>query len=167
MRASNADVVAKEIEEYKAEVERKLKGMVAMFAHSASMAISENIPIGDPVRLAVDAVYAELYANREEALGIDAVPGFHRGALGYSESGNFQFMPIIFEAIEAADIVLEDVESYYNIGDSFFIGAKGPGYEALEGNSSDQTNGEGIAAPSERAIINIYKTDMKSFYDLA
>lgn len=177
MRATNADVVAKEIADYTEEVERRLKDMVAMFAFKATEAIQENIPIGDQESINAGAnqsgtpaaSYYKLYEIRANnpALQIPAQAGYHRGALGYSYSGNFQFMPIVFEARDSAEQLMYDVESYYQLGDTFYIGAEGPAYDLLNENSSEQTNGQGIAKPSDEAIAAIYRTDMKSFYDLA
>lgn len=176
MRVSNADEVAAEIADYKLEVERKLKGMVSMFAYAATRAIQEKIPIGDQASIDAGALatngpqkaYFDLYDKRNSRYGIgggdDIEVGFHRGALGYSESGNFQFVPIVMDEMMAAEELQMDVESYYAIGDRFFIGAEGPAYDALEAGSSAQAP-DGISTPAVQAIADIYRLDMKTYYD--
>jgi len=180
MIASNAKEVAKEIEQYKDEVERKLKGMVAMFAHSATVAIQENTPIGD-IQSIMDGEsgvnkqatsYYNLYVIRNKKYSIDGGDpgdiqvGFHRGAYGYSESGSFEFLPMVIDQNEAADQLMYDVEAYYQIGDTFFIGGKGPGFDAIENGISNQAP-DGITGPSMKDIEQIYRLNMKTFYDLA
>ena len=174
VNVSNADEVAKEILDYKTEVERKLRGMVSMFAYAATRAIQEKTPIGD--QASIDAgeladsgpqkVYYDLYMARKDnpSLGIDAVLGFHRGALVYSENGNFQFSPDVVEEYTAAEEVQNAVDTRYAIGDRFFIGAEGPAYDALEAGSSAQAP-DGISGPAMQVISDIYRMDMKAYYD--
>ena len=177
MRATNAGFVADEINMYTAEVGRRLKEMVAMFAFRATEAIQENIPIGDAASLDTNTTYANLYARRYKAYSIPEEVGYHRGALHYSESDKFNFSPTIVDAYDAANAVYDDALSQYQIGDTFYIGAAGPmssdnrtkgegGYDLLDRGSSDQAP-EGIKTPSERSIISIYSNDLKSFYDAA
>lgn len=172
MQVSNAAIVADEIQKYKEEVEQKLKGMVARFAYAATEALSDNTPIGDDAAIEAGRIrgtsgqrkYYQLYANREQNYGIDAKAGFHKGAYVYSADSNFTFNPEIVNPSDAASAVELAVLSQFNIGDTFYIGASGPGYEALDSGSSLQAP-DGIASPSEEAIFNIYKSDMQAFYD--
>lgn len=175
MRVSNADFVAREINDYRTEVERKLKGMVAQFAYEASLAISDHIPIGDALSLAMGleskdpkdptAAYANYYKNRKRKYSIDTEVGFHKGALRYSEDGDFStLITEIKDTTEMANDVFHAAISSYNIGDTFYIGAKGPGYTALESGSSEQAP-SGFIQPSEQAIIQLYSSDMKRMYD--
>lgn len=172
MRVSNADEVAGEIADYKLEVERKLKGMVSMFAYAATRAIQEKIPIGDQASIDAGEIaasgpqkaYYDLYSKRNDNFGIDTEVGFHRGALAYSESGSFQFSPNINEEYTAAEEVQNSLDAQYAIGDRFFIGAEGPAYDALEAGSSAQAP-DGISKPADQAIADIYRLDMKTYYD--
>lgn len=176
VRVSNANEVAKEILDYKTEVERKLRGMVSMFAYAATRAIQEKTPIGDQASIDAGEIaangpqkaYYELYSKRNDRFGIgggdDIEVGFHRGAFGYSESGNFQFVPVVMDELTAAEDLQMDVEAYYAIGDKFFIGAEGPGYSALEAGSSEQAP-DGISGPAMQVISDIYRMDMKTYYD--
>lgn len=175
VRASNADAVAKEILDYKTEVERKLRGMVSMFAYAATRAIQEKTPIGDQdsIEAGRDATegpqrdYFVLYRDRKNNpnIGIDTKVGFHRGAYEYSESGNFQFSPEIVEEYAAAEEVQNAVDAKYAIGDKFFIGAEGPGYYALDKEASSEQAPDGISGPAMQVISDIYRMDMKTYYD--
>lgn len=177
MRVSNADEVAKEIQDYKLEVERKLRGMVSMFAYAATRAIQEKTPIGDQASIEAGAfavngpqkAYYDLYVDRDNKYNIGGggdspEVGFHRGALGYSESGNFQFEPVVVEEYTAAENLQMTVDNQYKIGDKFFIGAEGPGYDALEKGGSTQAP-DGIRNPAMQAMTDIYRLDMKTYYD--
>lgn len=177
MRATNADAVAKEIQGYTEDVERRLRSMVAEFAYEAALAISANVPIGDATSLEMGlqntdpkdptVAYANYYKQRMSKWGIDTEVGFHKGALRYSGTGNFSLVRDIKDVDEMSNDIFNDASAYYEIGDTFHIGALGTAYDFLEANGSEQTEGQGIAAPSDESIAAIYKTDMKRFYDSA
>lgn len=174
MQVENVDKVSAELKEYQAEVERKLKGMVAQFAYEATLAISDNIPIGDATSLSMGleggdpkdptVAYANYYKKRQKSYGIETEVGFHKGALRYLESGNFSLVTDVKEVQDMANDVFYDASAYYELGDTFYIGAKGPGYAALQGGSSEQAP-QGFIEPSEEAIIQLYTSDMKRMYD--
>jgi len=174
MQVGNADFVAREINDYRTDVERKLKGMVESFAFAATRAIQQNIPVGNQAAIEAgksgvqpEATYRQLYQLRENTYGIEMQAGYHRGALKYSEDGSFEMGEnvLVTDAYDAANAVYDAANSYYEIGDTFYIGAEGPAYDLLENNSSPQTNGNGIMRPSEEMISEIYRSDMKTFYD--
>ena len=174
VNVSNADEVAKEILDYKTEVERKLRGMVSMFAYAATRAIQEKTPIGDQAsidagEIATEGPQRDYYISYQDRknnpnIGIDTKVGFHRGAYEYSETGNFQFSPEITEEYAAAEDLQNSVDARYAIGDKFYIGAEGPGYSALEAGSSEQAP-DGISGPAMQVISDIYRMDMKTYYD--
>lgn len=173
VRVSNANEVAKEILDYKTEVERKLRGMVSMFAYAATRAIQEKTPIGDQASIDAGEMaangpqkdYYNLYAGRQRDYGIKTEVGFHRGAYEYSETGNFQFSPDVLEEYSAAEEVQNAVDARYAIGDKFFIGAEGPGYYALDKEASSAQAPDGISGPAMQVISDIYRMDMKTYYD--
>lgn len=174
MRATNADVVAKEIQGYAEDVERRLRNMVAEFAYEAALAVAPIIPIGDAASIAVGleskdpsdptVAYANYYKKRKEDYGLEMEPGFHRNSLRYSKSGNFSFIRDIRTTEDMSQDIFNDASSYYEIGDNFSIGSSGPAYAALEGGSSEQAP-NGILGLGLEAMQDIYKMDMKRFYD--
>ena len=175
VNVSNADEVAKEILDYKTEVERKLRGMVSMFAYAATRAIQEKTPIGDQAsidagKIATEGPQRDYYISYRDRknnpnIGIDTKVGFHRGAYEYSETGNFQFSPEITEEYAAAEALQNSVDARYAIGDKFYIGAEGPGYHALDKEASSAQAPDGISGPAMQVISDIYRMDMKTYYD--
>lgn len=170
MQISNADKVSEEVQKYKEEVELKLKSMVAMFAFETAQAISRNTPIGSASSLEAGelangkgpfAAYLELYVKRNERWNIPVEVGYHRGALQYSESGDFPFTPDINSDYDASNSIYDDASSQYKIGDTFYIGAQGPAYDFLEDGKSEQAP-QGITIP---ALAEVYSIDLPSIYN--
>jgi hypothetical protein len=165
--ASNADAIAKQLEEYSKEVERRLKNMVAGFAREVALAASENTPVGNAEDIVREGAYRNYYLDRQKpsptGYGISAEPGYHSGAWQYSE-GAMKFSPMIFTSNEMADDVENEASASYKLGDTFAIGAIGPGYADLEGGSSLQAP-NGIGAPTIAQIQASHEADLKRYYD--
>jgi len=68
------------------------------------------------------------------------------------------------DELVAAEDVQNTADSYYRIGERFFIGAEGTAYDELEKGSSTQAP-DGISKPADQAIADIYRLDMKTYYD--
>lgn len=162
--ASNTDEIAKQLEEYSKEVERKMKNMVAGFAREVALAASENTPVGSAEdMLREKSRYRQYYLDRKDEYGIPVEPGYHSGAWQYSE-GNMKFVPVVFTSREMADDVFNEAESSYKLGDTFSIGAVGPGYADLEAGRSDQAP-QGIGTPTVAQIQASHEADLKRYYD--
>lgn len=169
MKVSNANVVSKEIEDYKIDVEAKLKRMIAAFARELTEALSNNTPIGDQASIDVgrDAIdgpaseYYKYYNNRLQEHRIEEKVGYHKGAYGYAESDNFYFNNEIHSTEESFGNAYYTALSDYNIGDTFYIGAKGPGFAELQDGDSEQAP-DGIMEP---AIMDIMRIDLPALYD--
>jgi hypothetical protein len=165
--ANSADAIAKQLEEYSAEVERKLKNMVAGFAREVALAASENTPVGTAEDIIREGAYQDYYLDRQKAppagYGIEAKEGYHSGAWQYSE-GDLKFSPMIFTAEQMADDVENEAAATYKLGDSFAIGAIGPGYEFLEGGNSAKAR-QGVTAPTLAQIQASPEADLKRYYD--
>jgi hypothetical protein len=142
---------SKSLQEYRIEVERKLKAMVSGFAREIAETASSKTTIGDETKL------YDLYAARELARGIDAKAGFHKGAWVYTEGG-LTFDPKIYSTGMMANEVEYQAQANYKIGDSFSIGAEGTAYEMLQ--ERDDIEGETLSA-----IQTAHKADLKRFYD--
>lgn len=176
---NNADKVHESLNKYKEEIERKLKGMVATFAYKVTNIAVDNTPIGDRESLALGETgkqpfktYLDLYAGRQKKYGIPIQVGYHKNAWQYSESDNFisLFSPDISDYSYNAESVYNRVQDNYNIGDTFYIGASGPGFAALDGryeSPSSQKAPNGIMAPSVSDIMVIYNSDIKHMFDNA
>jgi hypothetical protein len=161
--ASNADAIAKQLEEYSKDVEKRLKNMVAGFAREVALAASANTPVGNAEDIIRESRYRQYYLDRQDEFGISAEPGYHSGAWQYSE-GAMQFSPMIFTSNEMADDVENEASASYKLGDSFAIGAIGPGYDDLESGRSGQAR-QGITAPTLAQIQASHEADLKRYYD--
>lgn len=164
IKATNTDVIAKQLEEFSKEVDRRLKSMVAGFAREVALAASRNTPVGNfEDMMKENSTYRGYYLDRQDAHGIPIAPGYHSGAWQYSET-TFNFTPMIFTSAEMADDVFNEAESSYQLGDTFAIGAIGPGYADLEAGRSDQAP-EGIGTPTVAEIQTAHQSDLKRYYD--
>lgn len=162
--ASNLDEITKQLEEYSQEVERKLKNMVAGFAREVALTASRNTPVGDLESMMTEhSRYRQYYLDRREDFGLPVEPGYHSGAWQYTE-GSMTFKPMIFTSSEMADDVFNETEASYRIGDSFAIGAIGPGYADLEeGRSGKAPNG--IGQPTVAEVMSAHQVQLKRYYD--
>lgn len=135
MIKTNADDVAKSLEEYKKEVERKLIHMVAGFASEVAESASLATRKGHVSEGGNTKKYLDYYRNRAKpepvGLGIEAVEGFHKGAWVYSE-GNLTFDKTIYPVGQMKSEVEYQAQANYKVGDSFVIGAVGPAFDMLE-----------------------------------
>lgn len=151
--ASNADAIAKQLEEFSKEVERKLKGMVRDFAVEVLEAASENTRLGDSV------TFIKHYERRQKATGWLPIEGMAQGGWVIALDGTPAFVERHGRdgtTMEAVDDAMQDVEGY-KLGQRFVIGNAVPytGQFAME-----------IAAPTVAQIQTVIEADLKRFYDL-
>jgi hypothetical protein len=151
MISANTDALEKSLVEYKLEVERKLKHMVAMFAMDIAHAASDETKRGDEVRL------RNLYTARFMQRGIAPKAGFHKGAWEYTE-GELTFTPTIYDVGHMLERVDFQAVATYKIGDTFSIGAKGTAYSFLE-------RRDGILEDAEHTIKAAYSSNLKQYFD--
>ena len=151
MISANADECLKSLQEYKLEVERKLKHMVAGFAREIAETASNETAIGDANK------FFGLYQARQKATGIDAHAGFHKGAWVYSE-GTLTFNPTIFPVGDMVNKAEYNAQAQYKIGDTFSVGAVGPAYEFLE-------RRDGILEDAMTLIKSAHKADLQRHYE--
>ena len=160
---SNTDVIAKQLEEFSKEVERKMKNMVAGFAREVALAASENTPVGSAEDVVKEGAYHNYYLDRNNEFGLPVEVGYHSGAWEYTE-GSPTFRKMIFTKEEMSNDVFNEAEASYQLGNSFAIAAIGPGYAALEGGSSQQKP-NGIGDPTIAQIMASQQSDLKRYYE--
>lgn len=163
MITADTSKLEKQLAEYKAEVERKLKYMVAGFAMEITAVASAETPVGDADALINRASYRGFYEQRQKDYGINMEIGFHAGAWVYSESNQLMFDPTIYSNEEAEGNVFATAKSNYKLGDTFYIMASGPGYSLLNDGYSPKAP-DGIIAPSMQAITTMYSIQLKDYY---
>ncbi len=173
MLTSNADDIAKQLQEHAKKVRLKLENMVQGFASEVAGAASANTPVGNAGDLewglnnsnGSASTYADLYLRRSESpYFIEAEVGFHSGAWRYSENQNLVFDPNIYPEEQVTADTLKEARANYRLGNTFYIGAVGPGYGELQKGSSMQAP-DGITKPTIQQIQVTYSADLKRYYD--
>lgn len=157
MIKTNADDVAKSLEEYKKEVERKLKAMVVGFAQDVASAASDATRIGHISEGGNTLAYVNKYKQRANEYGIDPVEGFHKGAWEYVE-GSLTFNPTIYDKTTMLGDVDYKAEANYKIGDTFTIGAIGPAYKMLQ--KLDDIEGATIST-----VMSAHRADLQGYFN--
>lgn len=162
MIKTNADEVAKSLDDYKKEVERKLKAMVVGFAQDVASAASDATRVGHISEGGNTLNYINKYKQRalppsQGGYGIEAIEGYHRGAWQYTE-GELQFNPVIYDKATMLDTVDLKAEVNYKIGDTFTVGAIGPAYEMLQ--ELDDIDGATIST-----VMGAHRSDLETYYN--
>lgn len=142
---------------------KKLKNMVIALAKNVATNAYENTPVGDESRLEYDNNYLKLYRQRATKFGIDIAVGYHRGAYSYSDSKIPEFHGQILSYDEMISNIVYDVKSNYKIGDTFYIGAKGPAYGFFE-KGFIASAPDGVAKPTIESIMQTYAFDLQAAY---
>lgn len=153
----NSQELAKQLQEIKLDTVRRMESMVAGFAQNVARSAVDNTPIGEEGR------YDDLYLLREDNLGIEPTPGFHMGAWRYDPDGSLTFDSTIYAPEEAISRALQETTANYTIGETFYIGAKGPAYDDLNNGSSGKAP-EGIMKPALDQLMSVYLTDLQKYY---
>lgn len=166
-----------DLQKYIADVERRLKSMVAGFAYRIALEAEAATPIGksDIIETGLsnydnltnaEKNYFEYYRARAEQYKEFAPMqvGYHKSAWRYSENGNFEMIqgtPLY----NAPDMVHDEASVSYKLGDTFMIGAKGFGgvdndsFKVLEGTDNK------ITGPAMAEIMMVYQVDLKRYYN--
>lgn len=154
MITSNAGQIAKELQQYADEVERKLKAMVAGFAGDMVESASTKTKVIDASVLATDK-WQGIYNKRREKYRIPVEPGYHAGAWKYVD-GQLTFTdPNIRTTSEAQADAVSDAKAQYNLGQTFAIGLIGPAAAYA---------GPDLSAV-EPMILTAYSSNIKRYFD--
>lgn len=164
MRIS-ADVkpLQKQMRELHLEIQNRLDALVMKTASSIANIASGNTPIGDSDSLEGNANYRRLYEMRQQRFSIPVEVGFHRGAWVYSETPSVDFSNKINSPSEMLQGVQADLYTSYQLGETFYIAAKGPAYGILNSGANRQAP-DGIVAPTVQEVIEIYKLNIQTFF---
>lgn len=163
MIKADTSKLEEQLKQYIAEVERKLKYMVAGFAKEITELASSNTPVGDAEALANRYSYRQYYEKRNDRFGIEVDIGFHAGAWVYSQDGTPVFDPTIYPDENTSEKAFQQAKDIYKLGQTFYIAATGPGYEDLNKGSSPKAP-EGIIAPTMQAITGMYSIQLSDYY---
>ncbi len=155
-----------ELTPFRKNATRKLKNMIFSFAMNITNAAMLNTPVGDESKIdeTVNFRYFKLYESREDRFGIEMTPGFHQGAWVYSETKNPQFDPNIYDMSQVTRSIRKDFKANYNLGDTFYIAAKGPAFGLFESGVIPTPDKNGIVKPTMDTVMAIYRQDMIAAY---
>ena len=154
--------VLQELQQYKEEVDRKLKYMVVQFSYLISSEAIRNTPLGNaaPKEQGGNLPW---YLRREDITGLQPIEGFAQGSWQVNTSGQFNVQEI-YSGGEALSLIRGSI-SNYQLGQTVYIGNSAYYFRALENNYSEQTQGLGIVKPTIDAIISTYQVDLKRLFD--
>lgn len=169
--ASNTDEIAKQLEEYSKEVERKLRNMVKSFVYEVTVKVIDNTPYGDSEK------YSYFYNIPTRLQFLPATEGTAKGGwfVGINEDYSMSF-PSQASSKEADEIKYRAKAgtTYYKLGDTVYIANSVPyvansgwtwrQFGALEDGYSDQAP-NGIMKPTIADVQNSIESDLKRYYD--
>ena len=167
-----------ELKKFHEEVTRKLEGMVEKFSYWVTWEAIENTPFGD------DVEYAALYNNPARlSIAKNAKAGNAKGGWVIQKNEPYSsswFMQADNENAENVKWAIDHRSSNYKIGDTIYItnnvpyvSANGWPYDtykngspvrSLESGASSQAP-FGIMEPTLNAILGIYQSDLKKYYE--
>jgi len=165
-------VVKLEMPPFRKNAVRKLKGMAFALAMNVADAASDNTPVGDDDKIAAGlnpgasrnaASYARLYANRLASYGINMQAGFHAGAWRYSETKVPTFSPDVNSYETMISMLRASFMANFQLGDTFYIAAKGPAYKFLESGVIPSAP-DGIVKPTMQQVLATYRSDLLAAY---
>ena len=145
-----------QLQAFEKESTRRMEKMVEGFAYQLTMRAIENTPMGDSVR------FQSYYSARTD---LPQEEGIAQGNWQYSKDGSFQLQLFSGQqsGIDALNKVKVDSVSY-KLGDVLYIGNAAPYIDALENNSSLQTNSKGILQPTLEQITGAYSVNLQYYY---
>lgn len=173
----NTDDLLKQVESLKQELERKLTGMVSIFIYQIGFNAVENTPFGDFEK------FEGLYRLRQSNIGrmmygLTPQPGHAKGGwvIEYNKPFSANRIGVVADGPEAGNVKKElDFKSdQYKLGDTVFIqnnvpymymdGFITPWNKALEKGSSPNAP-NGIMKPTTDIVMDIYRTDLKRYFE--
>lgn len=154
-------------EKLPARAVRMMRNATRALALNIAMNMSLNTPIGDDERIAAGASgdpahkrYFRLYKERQTKFSIEAKAGYHQGAYKYSNTPVPTFEPEIKTRDQMLKDVKKDFIQDFKIGDTFYIGAQGPAYAAMQGKGI--IGDSNIAKDTLREVMLVYKSVMQA-----
>lgn len=153
MLTANIDALAKQLEELRLEIDRKLHNMVQGWTLEITKHLIGKTPYGD------FAKYQALYEARTD---LEPIPGLAQGSwqvnYGSKKLDNIQ----IYNGEEAVSRASMKMQGY-KLGFDVYIGNVAPYFMALDNGYSKQAP-LGITQPTLQNIQALYSSDFKRFY---
>jgi hypothetical protein len=175
--SSNSDQVAKELQELVNKMEFALGHMVVSFAGDIAQIASNKTKLGSAESLqygednpgTMEAAYFNMYKNRFNQHGINIQVGFHKGSWTTNTTPSFDFDRNIYENETVETRATEKARSTYTLGETFWVGANGPGFSMLNDVSAKGNPGWSLGDEAIEAIMEIYAGTprLKQYFDEA
>lgn len=167
-----------ELKKFHEEAVRKLEGMVELFSYWVTFEAIENTPFGD------DASYARLYNNPARlAITKNAKAGNAKGGWAIEMNKPYSsswFMQADNEVADNVKWAADQRSQNYKLGDVVYITnnvpyvsidgwpydtyKNGSAVRSLESGASTQAP-FGIMEPTLHAVMGIYQSDLKKYYE--
>ena len=155
----------KSLEDFRTVNETKMKGMVRSFVMDVTQTAISYTPLGD------STVYFSLYQKRDtdwiwQSYGLQPVEGFARGSWRVTLDSSLALQENYGR--NSGDAALRQANfgiRSYDLGQPIEISNYGPYIRDLNKNSSPQTQGQGIVAPTVDSVIRIASISLKNYYD--
>lgn len=165
MLKANTEELLKSLEAFREKNKEKMQAMVRSFAMATFEIASSNTPMGD------SNTFWHLYQKRTtdptwQSYGLQPVEGFARGSWRVSLDGSAQVQELYGRSV--LDVALPKANAAlrnYNLGETVLISNYGPYIRDLNRNSSRQTEGQGIVAPTIDSVMKIASMSLKNYYD--
>jgi len=145
----------KSLSDAEVEIQRKLLGMVKKFTLNFTEVAVEKTPIGN------DVLFRSFYDRREAPLPQEA--GMSRANWNINEADDFYPIYSTDQSLPYSDAG-RYMNSFYKLGETYYLGNATPYIRMLESNHSPQTQGEGIMQPVIDQIMNIYQYNLDDYY---
>jgi hypothetical protein len=175
--SSNSDQVAKELDALVKKMEFALGHMVVSFAGDIAQIASNKTKLGSAESLqygednpgTMEAVYFNMYKNRFDQHGINIQVGFHKGAWTTNTSPTFALDKTIYENESVDSRATQKTKDNYTLGQTFWVGANGPGFYMLNDVSARGNPGWSLGDEAIEAIMEIYAGTprLKQYFDEA
>ena len=157
MLTADSSALADSLKKAEQEIQRRLIGMVNKFARDFVEGAVSKTPIGDSQK------FASYYQARTT---LPQVEGLSRGNWQIKHTPDFQTLLIAGQASgeAAADQSELYMQANYKLGDTFYVGNATPYIQALENNSSVQTDRQGISGPTIDLVTRVYQQRLDDYY---
>lgn len=176
----STDVLLKQLQEYKLQVQRKLTGMVELFSYNITLEAINNTPYGSFVNKDTGEINSLYFIPaRSSEYHLQPEPGHAKGGWILSFGSSSKYKLGVIANSENADNVKVSAENSakdYKLGETVYItnnipyvansGIVMPNFGSLENGYSLQAP-SGISGPTINSIMNVYAQNLKEYYDMS
>lgn len=164
MITCDTSALVKQLQEIKADAERRMKNMVHEFSFAVAQMGVQLTPLGDSVR------YEHLYQMRYNATGLQPIEGYARGSWQVSLGNNSNHQQEIYGANsgQAALGFIDSELQQYKLGQKVYIANTAEYIGFLDGAYGRPTSSKapmGITEPLMQAISTIYTYKLDDYYN--